>query len=91
MFSKPPSNNLINQSFWYDFQRNLSNQKSLKNEKKPRRRLEAAVKADQEWVVGGRLEDVLLSLNPIDVLKTKNNFNLILLRFITSCLIINKL
>ena len=35
----------------------------------PRWSLEAAVQSDQERMIGGRLEDMLLRLNPIDVLK----------------------
>ena len=40
----------------------------LDDEEEPRGRLEAAVQAHQERVVGGRLEDVLLGLHPVNVL-----------------------
>ena len=43
----------------------------LDDEEEPRRRLEAAVQAHQERVVRRRLEDVLLRLDPVNVLEKK--------------------
>ncbi len=44
----------------------------LDDEEEPARRLEARVQPDQERVVGGRLEDVLLRLHPVDVLVVRH-------------------
>ena len=35
----------------------------------PRWSLEAAVQSDQEGMIGGRLKDMFLRLNPVDVLQ----------------------